>query len=840
MSKTCFNSNCKEASDKWRRGWRCRTGEYADLCDGCASAYEEGNFCEMFHLNASGWRCCESCGKQIHCGCIVSFHMFILLDAGGIECLSCAKNNILTPNPAWPPPPHFLSSEPERMKDISTRNWSTITGSGPIPWRQAPSLFNGSSIQFDSQPRMAFGDDISDGIDRFRICERLSSSFLEKKEESSFGRLIYGKLRSGPFETVEDRNAGLSKEGQPNLSVNVSHLRSFPKNDSPTSKLNLAAAPPFRNEINDIDQVSATLLQQPSLSTLVGKQVCIHNGMDSSGEAQVCNGKSRGDVRGRNQLLPRYWPRITDKELQQISSASNSVITPLFEKMLSASDAGRIGRLVLPKKCAEAYFPPISQPEGLPLKVHDLKGKEWSFQFRFWPNNNSRMYVLEGITPCIQSMELQAGDVVTFSRLEPEGKLVMGGRKASTAPPDQGYKATLIGDKTSGDDSGKYKFGEDATNGHVKGFAKKEILENKSVVRSKRKNSIFGLKSKRLRIDNEEMMELKLTCNQVQGIMRSPPENVPSVFVVEGCEIEEFEDAPIIGRPTIPAIDCFGEKIQWVECEVCLKWRKVPANALLPSRWTCSENIWGLDRSLCSTAQQLSTQQLEDILSTTTEVSKKKNITEQNSDPVVAQERLDALANLAIQVEEVDLPASSQTKMKHAGHKLDCTCIICIQPSDGNDLKQKQICDFANSESLKHRFSSLMERFEKKQLTKEAGSACQKLQVDNDAYLNNDIGKSSLNREEASQGACLDDPDERKSSVSPLKGQIDLNIQPEREEDLSPDSDSGAMKRLLVDSVENNLMHHRSSSSGVSRDLLDKQMQPDGIGGASFSNCIVP
>jgi hypothetical protein len=23
--------------------------------------------------------------------------------------------------------------------------------------------------------------------------------------------------------------------------------------------------------------------------------------------------------RGRNQLLPRYWPRITDQELQQIS-----------------------------------------------------------------------------------------------------------------------------------------------------------------------------------------------------------------------------------------------------------------------------------------------------------------------------------------------------------------------------------------------------------------------------------------------------------------------------------------------------------------------------------------
>ena len=61
----------------------------------------------------------------------------------------------------------------------------------------------------------------------------------------------------------------------------------------------------------------------------------------------------------------------------------------------------------------QAYFPPISQPEGLPLKILDAKGKEWIFQFRFWPNNNSRMYVLEGVTPCIQSMQLQAGDTGT-------------------------------------------------------------------------------------------------------------------------------------------------------------------------------------------------------------------------------------------------------------------------------------------------------------------------------------------------------------------------------------------------------------------------------------------
>lgn len=58
----------------------------------------------------------------------------------------------------------------------------------------------------------------------------------------------------------------------------------------------------------------------------------------------------------------------------------------------------------------QVYLPSISNSEGIPLLVQDLKGQEWVFQFRFWPNNNSRMYVLEGVIPYIQSMQLRAGD----------------------------------------------------------------------------------------------------------------------------------------------------------------------------------------------------------------------------------------------------------------------------------------------------------------------------------------------------------------------------------------------------------------------------------------------
>lgn len=33
--------------------------------------------------------------QRIHCGCIVSFHMFVLLDAGGIECITCARKSFI-------------------------------------------------------------------------------------------------------------------------------------------------------------------------------------------------------------------------------------------------------------------------------------------------------------------------------------------------------------------------------------------------------------------------------------------------------------------------------------------------------------------------------------------------------------------------------------------------------------------------------------------------------------------------------------------------------------------------------------------------------------------------
>ncbi|KAL6975370.1 hypothetical protein U1Q18_024165 [Sarracenia purpurea var. burkii] len=255
-TKACFQCGDSNSS-QFRNGWRLRSGHFAQLCNRCASLYEEGIFCETFHSNDDGWRDCESCGKLVHCGCIVSFLSYMLLDFGGVICMECSR------------------------------------------------------IKF----------------------------ILERK------RCLYSETQTG-------------------------------------------------------------------------------------------NGEPQGDAARRNQIDPQYWPRVTDLELQQITRETNSVVIPLFEKLLSSSDADhKLARLVIPKKCAEAFFPEIISPHGCPVNIQDTEGKEWEFQFRYWLNSGSKMYVLEGLKDFMVSMQWKAGDIVTFYRVEPEKKLVMGLRKTYAGVP---------------------------------------------------------------------------------------------------------------------------------------------------------------------------------------------------------------------------------------------------------------------------------------------------------------------------------------------------------------------------------------------------------------------
>ncbi|KAE8715166.1 HSI2-like 1 isoform 2 [Hibiscus syriacus] len=634
--------------------------------------------------------------------------------------------------------------------------WSRLAGLGPVPWRQVSSLYNSAIPQSELHFTVPYEVDFSTGNDKLKVSNGLSSPCLGKKKIEDFSeRLLNESLKLGAQDTRENGNADVDVYITLMLACTFSSANIVSK--SAEWMLNLLEticcpginSVPYTSPDGANGQIGfpCTHLQPNSESPLAKQFHCnLHNGLDASGETLIHNGR----------------PRFTDPNLQQTSGeypfdskSSNPIITPLFEKMLSASDAGRIGRLVLPKKCAETslefgvvhlsfpsiviYMTTLSSLTKLEsrdrlishqylsqkgyLKVQDSKGKEWVFQFRFWPDNNSRMYVLEGVTPCLQDMQLQAGDIVTFSRLEPGEMLVMGFRKAaptSTSELDSEAKnsngVSMHGDADLADPTSFSKFDK---SGHIA----KEPSGTKPAVSRKKKNSSLGSKSKHRRVDNEDLIELKITWEEAHGLLRPPANHVPSVVVIEGVEFEEYEDAPILGRPTIFASDNWGSlpilhdveifccnngflganpdvfllsgiRFSGLNVKIVLSGR-LPSTALLPYRWTCSSNSWDPERSLCSAAQELTAEQLEDLLP-------------------------------HCYPEGKAFPASSQATTKHPQHRPGCSCIVCIQPPSGKGPKHKQTCTCNVCQTIKRRFRTHTLRREKKQTQKEAETTCKK------------------------------------------------------------------------------------------------------------------
>ncbi|XP_024975196.1 B3 domain-containing transcription factor FUS3-like isoform X2 [Cynara cardunculus var. scolymus] len=127
--------------------------------------------------------------------------------------------------------------------------------------------------------------------------------------------------------------------------------------------------------------------------------------------------------RGASAALRSFRPFTTP--LSSTVSSSSFVgpivdqgrLTFLFSKKLQKSDVGVLKRIVLPKKPAETHLPALIAKEGIILEMDDMDGMHvWCFKFRFWPNNNSRMYVLEGTGEFAEEHELQLGDYIMLYR----------------------------------------------------------------------------------------------------------------------------------------------------------------------------------------------------------------------------------------------------------------------------------------------------------------------------------------------------------------------------------------------------------------------------------------
>ncbi|CAH2078359.1 unnamed protein product [Thlaspi arvense] len=759
-SRFCFNRECTEFNLKhYRPGWRLQTGDFADLCHRCASAYEQGKFCDIFHLKASGWRCCESCGKRIHCGCIVSASAFTLLNAGGIECLACARKKVsLGPNFSPPPSVFFQSPIAEKFRDLSI-NWNSSTGSNQISCRP-PSFVGPSGLQFDIHNR---GDSYEFGQPTTK--ERATACSVEKTRGMNhlMGKLMSESSNSHTSDILNYRNAGPNC----NLYHPLISLKEGP------CGVQLAFPVPLTTPIEKNGHLrldGSNSWHTPNSSPLS----CLYNDLNCRADS-LFKSKSRDvrthlDTSGKYQVVPRYWPKVSyeDRVLQYLSKEvlvlllfvfflsldvnnsmlgcrigwiSESVVTPLFEKRLSASDTGRVGRLVLPKKCAENFLPQIFHTEGVPLKVQDSMGKDWTFQFRFWPNNHSRIYVLEGVTPCLQSLQLQAGDTVIFSRVDPEGKLIMGFRKASVAQSsDQETDSTY-----NNRDSCTNRDQAEPVDMHSPSKMKKSAYTAKETsgvefASGKNISSMMITRSKRQKVEKGDHDELKLTWEEAQGFILPPPNVTPSIMKIEGFEFEEYEDAPVIGKPTT------GIQITYTGT---IHGQK--AFCMLPD----IENF----SSTCS--------------------CNKRHLAEEHDEE-------------AMEDETEGLSMSPKATTKHPRHRNGCTCIVCIQSPSGKSPKHDKCCSCTVCDTVKRRICSLLLGKKKKKQIEKGNKALKELE--------------SLNSDEELHQSDNNSGDTSKSHEhhgSPLKPQIDLNFQPEKDEESLPRSHT---------TINNKSLHHDDTS----------------------------
>ncbi|EEF33676.1 transcription factor, putative [Ricinus communis] len=798
--KTCMNALCGATSNDWRKGWPLRSGDFALLCDNCGTAYEQSTFCDLFHSKDSGWRECVSCGKRLHCGCIASRFLLELLDGGGVNCINCIKSS--------------------GINSVSSNHLYGLANLFYV-WDEKPNGFGMSKL--DNVSELQSSDNQLDVERKFLRLgnsteviatrhllqlqnDETSVSFRQMKQEDNFPPV--GEIGSTSFSNLNQASNGLSLTAKPETRKATIAAKELYESLTQTN-LSITLGSTFGNPIPFPGAVVDERTQSKASSPLQQGSRCRHllpkppksalvTGLETNAGmvSQIRVARPPAEGRGRNQLLPRYWPRITDQELQQISADSNSTIVPLFEKVLSASDAGRIGRLVLPKACAEAYFPPISQPEGLPLRIQDVKGKEWVFQFRFWPNNNSRMYVLEGVTPCIQSMQLQAGDTVTFSRMDPEGKLVMGFRKASNSMAVQSLKGstdTHLSALSKHLHSANGDISWHKSEKHEERTRESLLLTSLLVPERKRARNI-GSKSKRLLIDSLDALELKLTWEEAQDFLRPPPTVKPSIVTIEDHDFEEYEEPPVFGKRSIFIVRAVGGQEQWTPCDSCCKWRKLPVDILLPPKWTCADNLGDQSRCSCSAPDELTPRELENLLRLNKDFKKRRITTILRPAQEQESSGLDALANAAILGDEADPGTTAvATTTKHPRHRPGCSCIVCIQPPSGKG-KHKPSCTCNVCMTVKRRFKTMMLRKKKRQSEREAEIAQRNQHISglrDEAEVESSSKHASTPQDPSENEARSMNELESKSQSNNLsnkmvdagKGHIDLNCQPDREEE---------------------------------------------------------
>ncbi|KAF5458269.1 hypothetical protein F2P56_022308 [Juglans regia] len=125
----------------------------------------------------------------------------------------------------------------------------------------------------------------------------------------------------------------------------------------------------------------------------------------------------------------------------------------LLQKVLKQSDVGNLGRIVLPKKEAETHLPELEARDGISIAMEDIgTSRVWNMRYRYWPNNKSRMYLLENTGDFVRANGLQEGDFIVIYSDVKCGKYMI-----------RGVKVRQTGQKSESKRTGKSQKNQQAT-----------------------------------------------------------------------------------------------------------------------------------------------------------------------------------------------------------------------------------------------------------------------------------------------------------------------------------------------------------------------------------------
>ncbi|KAL5794859.1 hypothetical protein ACOSP7_003453 [Xanthoceras sorbifolium] len=140
----------------------------------------------------------------------------------------------------------------------------------------------------------------------------------------------------------------------------------------------------------------------------------------------------------RTQIQPQNYQRQGTSDRRQGWKPEKN-LRFLLQKVLKQSDVGNLGRIVLPKKEAETHLPELEARDGISIAMEDIgTSRVWNMRYRFWPNNKSRMYLLENTGDFVRANGLQEGDfIVIYSDIKCGKYLIRGVKVRQQGPKSE-------------------------------------------------------------------------------------------------------------------------------------------------------------------------------------------------------------------------------------------------------------------------------------------------------------------------------------------------------------------------------------------------------------------